>query len=275
MSTHDIMIKTNRKVMYACVLLVILAVSGYVIELIRGTRPLSYVLVISLAVILPILVSFVLFRMERFVESFKYIALYSFLISWMVMLSFSPKVIQYVLIFPLLMLYSLYYDIKLMKNTWIIMLLYGIAKIFINVYVYKMTDDFVSTEYSVLILSLFVYGYFTVIVTKFSIEIRDNQLSSIMAEEEKNEALLKEIVSVLEVMQKTSEQVSRIYTELMDTSDQAAQTIDELSRGMKGIAVDLTEQSVQTGAVHEKLLMTSELSVTVTEHTEKSKEAIE
>ena len=275
MSTHDIMIKTNRKVMYACVLLVILAVSGYVIELIRGTRPLSYVLMISLTIIAPIVVSFMFFRMERFVESFKYIALYSFLISWMVMLSFSPKVIQFVLIFPLLLLYSLYFDAKLMRNAWGIMFVYGIVKVFLNIYVYKMTDDFISTEYSVLILSLFIFGYFSVSATKYSIEIRENQLSSIMAEEEKNKALLQEIVSVLEVMQETSKQVSRIYTELMDTSDQAAQTIDELSRGMKGIAVDLTEQSVQTGAVHEKLLMTSELSVTVTEHTEKSKEAIE
>lgn len=274
MSTHDIMIKTNRKVMYACVLLVILAITGYLIELIRGTRSLSYVLLISAAVVAPVLLSFVLFRMDRFVEKFKYIALYSFLFSWMMMLSFSPKVIQYVLVFPLLILYSLYFDAKLMRNAWVIMFAYGIVKVIINIYVFKMTDDFVSTEYSVLMLSLFVFGYFSVIATKFSIEIRNNQLASIMEEQEKNAALLKEIVSVLEVMQKTSKQVTQIYGKLMDTSDQAAYTIDELSKGMKGIAVDLTEQSEQSESVHERLLITSELSGAVTDATEKSKEAI-
>lgn len=263
MSPQEIMLKTNRKVMYACVLLVALAILGYVLELIKGSRSLSYVLIISLCVILPVIISFIFFRIPRFISQFKYIALYSFIVSWIMMLSFSPKVIQYVLIFPLLILYSLYFDAKLMRNASIVIFIYGLIKVALNILVYKMTDDFVSTEYSVLILSLFVFGYFSVISTKFSVEIRNNQLSSILAEQEKNAQLLKEIVSVLSVMQDTSKNVSQIYSELIGTSNQASDTINQLSSGMKGIADNLTEQSTNTESMHEKLLLTSDLSNTV------------
>jgi len=197
------------------------------------------------------------------------------MLSWILMLSFSPKVIQYVLIFPLLILYSLYFDAKLMRNASIIMILYGIVKVALNIYYYKMTDDFISTEYSVFILSLLVFGYFTVTTTKFAIEIRNNQISSLVEEEEKNQKLLAEIISVLEVMSKTSEQVSSIYSELIDTSNSASDTISQLSIGMKGIADNLSEQSVNTETIHQKLLLTSKLSDTVVEYTNISVDAID
>jgi hypothetical protein len=120
MNSQEITLKTNKKVIYACLILVALAVLGYLLEYIRGSRPLEYVLILSLCVFAPVIISFIFYRIPKYIKQFKYIALYSFMISWMLMLTFSPKVIQYVLIFPLLILYSLYFDAKLMRNAAII-----------------------------------------------------------------------------------------------------------------------------------------------------------
>jgi len=274
MSPQEITLKTNRKVISACLLLVFLAILGYMLEFIRGARSISYVLALSACVILPVIVSLVFYNIPRFINHFKYIALYSFLLSWILMLTFSPKVIQYVLIFPLLIIYYLYFDAKLMRNASIIMIIYGGIKVVLNIYVYKMTDDFISTEYSVFMLSLLVFGYSIVSTTKFSDIIHSAQLQNIRIEEEKNRKLLQEIMVVLDAMSSTSHNVSDIYNELIGTSNKAADTIQQLSGGMKGIADNLTEQSANTESMHEKLILTSDLSTTVMNYANVSVQAI-
>lgn len=275
MTTLEITSKTNKKVISACLLMVTLAVLGYLLEFIRGSRSLEYVLTLSFFIFMPVIISFVFYRLPKFTNQFKYIALYSFMISWIIMLSFSPKVIQYVLIFPLLILYSLYFDAKLMRNASIIIIVYSIFKVWLNIYYYKMTDAFISTEYSVFILSLVTFGYFTVTTAKFAVEIRNNQISSILDEQQKNENLLTEVLNVIDVMSATSTNVSHIYSKLIETSDTASETITQLSSGMKGIAVNLSQQTSNTETMQEKLLLTSTLSNTVAKYADISSSAID
>lgn len=274
MSPNEITLKTNRKVISASLLLVTLSILGYILEYIKGSRSLSYVITISICIFIPIIISVIFYNLPKYIFQFKYIALYSFLVSWVIMLTFSPKVIQYVLIFPLLIIYSLYFDAKLMRNASIIMIIYGVFKVALNIFYYKMNDDFISTEYSVFILSLFVFGYMIVSTTKFSDTIHKSQLQSILEEEDKNHQLLNEIINVLEVMSTTSHHVSDIYNELIGTSNKAADTIQQLTGGMKGIAENLTEQSTNTEHMHEKLKLTSDLSNTVVKHATVSVQAI-
>jgi methyl-accepting chemotaxis protein len=275
MNLTEITLKTNRKVITACLVLVALAILGYILEYTRGARSLSYVLLLSVCVVLPVVISFIFYKIPKFIFHFKYIALYSFLVSWVLMLTLSPKVIQYVLIFPLLIIYNLYFDAKLMRNASIIMIIYGFFKVALNIYYYKMVDDFIKTEYSVFILSLLVFGYVVVSTTKFSDLVHKSQIQNLMLEEEKNHQLLNEVMKVLDVMSATSQSVSTIYNELIGTSNKAADTIQQLTGGMKGIADNLTEQSTNTESMHEKLVLTSDLSTTVVNHASVSVQAIE
>lgn len=142
MQQTEITRRTNKRVMIASFMLILLAILGYVMELVRGTRDLSYVLLMSLSLLAPIGFSYIFYRHPKFIEAFKGIALYSFIVSWMIMLSFSPKVIQYVLIFPLLVIYVLYYDYKLIRNASILVFVYGIVKVVLNIRLYGMTDSF-------------------------------------------------------------------------------------------------------------------------------------
>ncbi len=275
MNSQEITYKMNRKVMGASVILILFAIFGYVLEYIKGNRTMTYVLLLSLAVAFPLLISFIVFKIPKQVENFKYVALYSFLVSWALMLFFSPKVVQFVLIFPLLMIYVLYFNARLLAFAGLIMNIVGIAKVVLNITYYKMTDSFIFTSYTVFILSMLLFSIFAVSTTKFSVQIRNKQLQSIMDEEEKNEALLGEVMEILKVMSETSQNVSNIYEELIDTSNLASETIDQLSTGMKGIADNLSNQSGNTQNMQEKLRLTSGLSGKVSKQADVSSEAID
>lgn len=222
MQQTEITRRTNKRVMIASFMLILLAILGYVMELVRGTRDLSYVLLMSLSLLAPIGFSYIFYRHPKFIEAFKGIALYSFIVSWMIMLSFSPKVIQYVLIFPLLVIYVLYYDYKLIRNASILVFVYGIVKVVLNIRLYGMTDSFMMTEYTVFMLSLIAFGLVAVNTISFSIKIRNQQMESIIAEKEKNAQLLDEMKSVMDVIQKTTKAVHHITNDLMTTSDLAS-----------------------------------------------------
>jgi len=174
MQQTEITRRTNKRVMIASFMLILLAILGYVMELVRGTRDLSYVLLISLSLLAPIGFSYIFYRHPKFIEVFKGIALYSFIVSWMIMLSFSPKVIQYVLIFPLLVIYVLYYDYKLIRNASILVFVYGIVKVVLNIRLYGMTDSFMMTEYTVFMLSLIAFGLVADSVRELSIRTSES-----------------------------------------------------------------------------------------------------
>ena len=262
--------RTNKRVMIASFLLILLAILGYVMEYFRGTRTLSYIFLISLSLLAPIGFSYVFYRIPKFTNSFKGIALYSFIVSWMIMLTFSPKVIQFTLIFPLIIIYVLYYDVKLIRNATVIIIVYGIFKVLLNIRYYEMTDSFMTTEYTVFMLSLIAFGLATSNTISFSIKIRNQQLESIIEEKEKNAQLLIDMKAVMDVIQRTTMGVYNIYGELIETSDHASQTIKMLSHGMNDIADSLSKQCVNSNVMQQKLIQTSEKSVGVVEKTNRS-----
>lgn len=270
MQELEIIKSTNKRVMIASFLLILLAISGYFMEYIRGSRSLGYVVLISLSLLTPIFFSFVFYRLPSFIKSFKAIALYSFIVSWMIMLTFSPKVIQFTLIFPLIIIYVLYYDLKLIRNASVLIFLYGIFKVVLNIKYYQLADSFMTTEYTVFILSLISFGLVTSNTISFSIKIRNQQLESIIEEKEKNAILLAEMKEVMNAVQFTTKEVHQIYNELIETSDTAADSIGQLSIGMGDIANNISIQCDNSNAMQEKLLLTSEKSLLVVEKTNRS-----
>jgi len=270
MQQTEITRRTNKRVMIASFILILLAILGYVMELVRGTRDLSYVLLMSLSLLAPIGFSYIFYRHPKFIEAFKGIALYSFIVSWMIMLSFSPKVIQYVLIFPLLVIYVLYYDYKLIRNASILVFVYGIVKVVLNIRLYGMTDSFMMTEYTVFMLSLIAFGLVAVNTISFSIKIRNQQMESIIAEKEKNAQLLDEMKSVMDVIQKTTKAVHHITNDLMTTSDLASDSIKQLSYGVEEIADSIATQCDRSNDMQSKLLYTTDMSNRIVEKTHQS-----
>ncbi len=265
MQPLDILKSTNKRVMIASLLLIILAVSAYVLEYIRGTRSLAYVFLISASLLAPIFFSYIFYCIPKYIEHFKAIALYSFILSWMIMLTFSPKVIQFILIFPLIIIYVLYYDFKLIRNASVIIILFSFFKVFLNIRYYNMNDSFMSTEYTVFILSLVAFAFATLNTITFSTRVRNQQLESILEEKEKNAVLLAEMTSVLNTIQHTTNNVYSIYGELITTSDLASDAIEKLSHGVASISSSISQQCGNSIAMQNTLIETSEKSLKVVE----------
>ncbi len=274
MQPIEIVKSTNKRVMIACFLLILLAISGYVLEYVRGTRSLPYVLLISGSLLAPILFSFVFYRMPKYAYTFKGIALYSFIASWMIMLTFSPKVIQFTLIFPLFIIYVLYYDHKLIRNASILIMVYGVFKVLFNIMYYKMNDSFMSTEYTVFILSLVAFSFATLNTITFSTKIKNQQLNSILEEKEKNAMLLSEMKAVMDTIQRNTKEVYGIYSELIHTSDLAANAIDKLSSGVSDISESISQQCSNSILMQDTLIQTSENSHSVVEKINRSAEQV-
>lgn len=251
---------TNKRVILTSILLIIMSYIGYLREYISGARSLGYVLLLCLLITIPIIIALIFYRLPAYVMKFKSIALYSFLVTWMFMLLLSPKVIQYALIFPLMMIYLLYFDAKLMRNASLIMVAFSFIKVFLNIYYYEMSDEFIRTEYTVFIFSLIVFAVTTISTTKFSGVIQKNQLASIMDEKQKNEALLSEIMDMLGILENTSSSVGSIYVKLIIASDETRNSISALNYGMQEIAENLESQNSNTEKIHHHMEESAALS---------------
>lgn len=259
----DVVAKTNQQVVQTAIIVIISTIVGYLIEYVRGSRTLTYFVSVFIPLAIIAIFLYIAYKIPKFKHIYKYIAIYAFLLNWIFILAVSYKVIQFTVIFPFIAIYFLYFDIKIMKIAAAITIVFSIFKVILNIYYYQATDDFIMTEYTVLIIAAVYFGYNSVITARLSKSFRDTQLSDIMDEQKKNFELLENTMNVLNAVENTTENVSNIYNSLIKASDEATQSIRVLLNGVNEISDNITQQTGMTENIHVKLKETAEIANTL------------
>lgn len=261
----EIICKTNKSVVITSMMLSIVTILGYILEYLNGSRTIGYVACISGTIILAYSVTLFYYFKDKRSTAFKYYALYSFIFIWIIILAFSPKVAQYALIYPLLTIYLLYFNIPLMKTVSVIIVIVGILKVVLNVLYFKETDDQMFTQYSVMILSLYFFVYSIINTTKLSVTLKEEQLKSLIEEQTKNTSILAEVINVLKKADDISKNTHNIYEMILSNSYNVKNSIDLTTNVVGEITSNIVKQTQMTEGIQDKLVLTSELSKRIEE----------
>ncbi len=252
--------RTNKVVLIINLILNTTAFIGYLLEVTRGARTLNYLLVFSVVIFVPLIIALATYRKNSSASSIKYITLIGYLLFYLFVNFTSPYLITYVYFFCIILMYYLYFDLKIIIASCSIAFIINIAKIGYNIFVLKLNTGVTIAEYMIQIASLLLFSSSIIISTRLSIRMNNENFENILAEQKKQAEILDDVLKIAAAIEKNSQDVHTIVEESASGSDVISNAINEISSGVVHTAESIQHQSIMSKNIHSLIVNTSELS---------------
>jgi len=228
-------IKTNRMVLIMNIVICSALTIGYLADFIRGRRTVGVISIVLAVVIVQLCINIVVYRRNKASEAMKYSCVFGSLIIYCVANFITDTYFTFIYIFPMLILYILYYNAAFIRMVGIVSVILNIAKILflINSGHVSSTD---TTSYIVQFASVVIFVIGLYFLTELTNKIN----------KEKVDKLLETNKSVSELM-KNAENASREETGLvrniLDIIPSFVSATKQIAEGSQLLALGTTEQA--------------------------------
>ncbi|MCL2052625.1 MAG: ATP-binding protein [Lachnospiraceae bacterium] len=169
------LIKTNHKILFMTIAINIALTAGYIADVLKGRTQLYTIIILFSLIIINLTVSTFTYLRNRASQKFKYLALFGFLAVYCFAVFDSRNTFTYVFVFPVTILFVLYYDVKFTRNIGIAIIIINAMKIILQLY-RGYTDMNYVTEYTVQVafVSLVCWGLY--VITQLAADINNEKL---------------------------------------------------------------------------------------------------
>lgn len=249
---------------------------GYLLEFGKGAKTLNYIIVFSLMVLLPMAAATLLYLKDNESRLMKFVTLGGYFIMYVfVMFTATPdRMLVYVYMFPILLIYFLYFDIRLIVASCSLAVAVNAAKIAYYIFFLDLKDDGTTALYLIEIASVIIYGYSMIASTRISNRFNSDKLRHIETEKAKQGAMLEDVLKTASVLDRNSREVYRIVGELAQQTEIATEAVHEIARGSSDTASNIQIQSGLTQNIQDLIVDTSRASEEMGKISENTAQAV-
>ena len=229
-------IKTNRMILIMNIVICASLCAGYLADFLRGRSEIAFIAFVLTVILIQLLVNIVIFKRDKASEVMKYSSICGSLIIFCVANFVTVTYFTFVYIFPMLILYALYYNATFMKITGIIYIVLNIGKVIFLVY-HGHTNDTDTTSYIVQLASviLFVAGLY--FLTDLTNKINNEKMEKLL---ETN----KSVSALVTKAEEASKAESGLIKNILDVIPSFAIASKQIAEGAQILAQGSTEQSI-------------------------------
>jgi methyl-accepting chemotaxis protein len=251
--------RVNKFVLIANWALDVFLIIGYGMEFFKGAKTLTYIIEIILIIMIPMIISNIIYlrnNRSNYVKYFTligYFALYIFVMS-----TASPsRPLVYVYMFPIIVAYFLYFNLRFIVVSCSAVLTINIAKILYYYIGLGLSDPDTTTNYLIQFATVFLFSFSLIGATMISNRFSEEKLMDVKSEKLKQEEILSDVLSTASVLDKNSKEVHRFVNELTLATSIASNAVQEIERGSMDTATNIQVQSVLTHDIHDLIMETS------------------
>ncbi len=244
--------KVNVFVLLTNAILDFFLIIGYLIEYFKGTKSIGYICIMMAIVLIP-MVSATIFYLKNHQSSImKFITLFGYFLLYIFVMftANADRPLVFVYMFPIILGYFLYFDMRIIVISSVAFLLINIAKIIYYIVFLRLTDSFNTTNYLIQFAAVFIFSFSLVFSTKLSNEFSIIKIASIENEQKKQDLILEDVLHTAAILDKNSKEVYRIVGELSELTDVAANAVQEIEKGASDTAANIQVQSELTHNIH-------------------------
>lgn len=267
--------KVNKLVNVVTVIVSVLSTFGFLMSTIKGATPVPVTIIALVLLISCVVID--LYSAHKLPGKFPMISTVTFFIFYSYCIFFAKNDHIYAIMFGTVICYILYNSIRLSQ---IIAIMFGGTNV-LNVIYYIAIVHTLRSGAPLDIVALFLQGASTVIAvlvvylsTKASVEHNNQQLGSVRDAQAKSEAMLKDVLSVVSVVKKSTEEVTKDMSDLEADVDVTTQTIKDISTGNEDNAKSIEEQTVMTGNIQDMLRAAKDMSERIKVESNESSSAV-
>ncbi len=209
---------------------------GYIVEYLKGGKPIGYVMMVILLALTPTIISHSTYSSNKASKNFKYISLVGYALLFAFVLFSSMRLTLYVYMFPIIVMYLLYYNLELIKWSMVYILSINIARIGFFYFYKKMDSPDNVTDYLIQFSTVTVFIIAFYITTKLSNTFNDEKLNNIHMAMDR----LKDIFSKAKT---TGNHLSDYATKVKDASNRLNESTTHVAGNSEQISSSVQEIS--------------------------------
>lgn len=268
---------TNKSVLAINWTLDMVLILGYVNELAKGAKTVSYILTLAVIVLIPMILATFLYFRDKQSGIIKFITISGYFIMYIFVMftASTDKLLVYTYMFPIILMYFLYFNLSFIIACCSIALGINIVKIIYYVAYLNINGSDAITNFTIQFASIFLFGISLIASTKLSNRFNDENLKNIKQEKDKQEFILGDVLKTAAILDKNSQEVYRIVGELADSTDTTTKAVHEIAEGSTNTANNIQYQSELTYSIHNLILDTSKASKDMGEISSSTSETVE
>lgn len=253
----------NRLTLIVIAIIDMFFFAGYISDFKQGNISFAFMMAVEVTVFLTLLASTVVFFHKQDSEVFKYVSLIGYMVVYTLVLFGAQNNSVFAVIFPIALIYLLYYNYKLILGAVIGFSVINIADIVYYVGVLKhMPDGGAVNSTSVLLQAACVEVFLIVLAqtTKLSNDNNARKIASLNEEKEKSAQLLKDVLVVVENVKNNSAEAEDYIKDLGKDVERTAATLGDISEGNNNNARNIEQQTMMTGSIQEIIVGTKKMA---------------
>lgn len=250
---------------------------GYISDYTKGNISFAFMMAVELAVVVSLIVSYVVFFRKKDSMIFKHVSVIGYMVVYALCMFGSHNDMVFTIIFPIAVIYILYFDDKLIKRIAVVFTLINIADIIYYVFVLKHMHSGVDLNSTCILLQ----GATTVVflsvlygVTRISNSNNSIKMNRINEEVEKSEELLKEVFLIVNEVKDKTVMAEDYIRELDEEIEMTEQSLSDISLGNSSNAESIQNQSKMTGRISEMIVEAKEKSDALMQIADESVQAV-
>jgi len=245
--------KINRSVLLINYALDTFLLIGYIVEFLKGLKSLSYVLFFFTIMLIPLVIATVFLKRNPEDGRIKYITLAGYFVLYLFAIFSTTRTMVFVYILPMLSMYLLYFNLRLMKISCITMVVINACRIAYLIGVKGIRDPYIITDYEIQFACVMIFSFVYIGTTKISNEINAEKIKTIEDEKEKQKKLTGDMLVTSAVLIENSKKAFDIVDKLEESSGEISAAVREISKETLDITGNLQNQLQLSNRVHESI----------------------
>ncbi len=251
---------------------------GYFSDYSKGNISLGFLLAVELTVLASMVADYAVFLHKKDSGIFKHVSMVGYMFVYTIALLGSQNDLVFAMVFPLTVIYILYFDYNLILR---ICAVYSLVNVVDIVYIAAFKKQLHSgaelNSTSLLIQGATVIIYLIVLCGTTRISNRNNsiRISSLNEEKEHSAKLLEDVLKVAQAVKENSAQAGEYIRALGRDVDSTAQALSGISDGNSSNAESIEKQTIMTENIQVMIQRTKEMSDQMIALAQQSKEAVD
>lgn len=269
--------KVNRFALIIVTVIDMFLFFGYIGDYAQGHIGLAFMVSVDTAVVLSLIACYTVYFKKKDSTVFKYVSMIGYVVVYGLAVFGAQNDLVFMMVFPLTVIYILYYDYKVVMEIAVIFGAINIADIIYIVAVLKHMHSGMPLNTTSLLLqgaSVVVYMIVLCGTTRISNDNNAKKMASIKEEQEKSGALLDEVLKVAVAVKQNSTEAEAHIRELNEFVASTASELNEIAEGNNNNARSIEDQTVMTENIQNMISDTKRMSDEMVDLAEQSEKAV-
>lgn len=250
---------------------------GYMSDHLQGRISFTFAFMVDFAVLVSLILSYAVYLKKRDSKYFKHVSVIGYMAVYALVLLGAQNDLVFAAVFPLTVIYILYFDYNLILRIAIVFSAINIVDLTNLLLVKKqMHSGNAIDSSSVLLQGATVIVYLIVLcgTTKISNKNNSMKISGLKEEQEKSAQMLEDILKVIEVVKQNSANAEEYIKVLHQNVSSTELALDDIAQGNSNNASSIEQQTIMTGNIQSMILETKQMSDVMLELAEQSGDAV-